>query len=193
MRSGKEASGSELSVLRLNKQIRFVHPHGQAPHGLVMIRTTHPRSCSWATRTRPPSHSSFSLFLYAFGCSAMYCVVSKPGGSQVEVVVGAGVRVLVYPDVVEAHRRRQRVRDPRVVDLREALRHAQVGDYRHRLPRHHAVAHVAVGAHGAAVDLPQWVVADVPRHVALVGCVARVVVEGVSLVRLSVVPVVVQV
>lgn len=94
------------------------------------------------------------------------------------------VWVLVNADIVDSQIRRHILMDGAVL-RRKVVCHAQVQDHGQGLERDHALADVAVGPDGAAVECPGLVGADEPGHVA--SC-AGVVFEGVDLVFGAVVP-----
>lgn len=99
------------------------------------------------------------------------------------------IRILVNADVVEPQIRRHVLADS-VILRGKVIRHAQVHDHGHGLERDHALADVAVGSDGAAVEGPGFVGADEPGHVT---SSAGGVFEGVDLVFAAVVPVRVEV
>lgn len=100
-----------------------------------------------------------------------------------------GALLLVPADVVDAHDGREVERG--VIDVDPVLGDTKVDDYRHWFFGDEALADVAVGSDGAAVELHHFVVADEPLDVG-VFVSARGVFEGVFLILHTIVPRVVE-
>jgi hypothetical protein len=126
-------------------------------------------------------------------CVRLWMVVDVTGSGIAFGIAGHDLIVLwlVDTDVVYPHGGWKVVRLNFVdVDGRKTVRHSEVGNDGHRLFRNHSLANVAVGSCRFLLHCPRLFITNVPRNEAIV---ASLVFERVLLIRLAVVPVVVQV
>lgn len=100
------------------------------------------------------------------------------------------VFVLIYPNVVNPHRRRHERAKTGQVQLSKAIAHAKVDNHGQWFVRNGSLANVSIRSRCAAVEGPSLFFADVPSNVAVR---TRVILKSIDLVGFAVIPVVVEI